>query len=96
MEEMYRRYEVLLPRCLSDGRPVTRALLDQTLHELDENLRGQRTFRGHGYRNDLVRLFIDVPDTRENRQFIVAFKERLKIGFQQLDIWITTHPLEIL
>jgi hypothetical protein len=43
-----------------------------------------------------VRLFVDVPDVPQNRQFFVDFKERLKARFRQLDIWITTHPLEIL
>ena len=30
------------------------------------------------------------------RQFFIGFKERLLARFKQLDIWITTHPLEIL
>jgi hypothetical protein len=48
------------------------------------------------YRDDLVRVFVDVPDEAANREFFVEFKERLKQRFQQLDIWMTTYPLEVL
>jgi len=48
------------------------------------------------HRDDLVRIFVDVPDTAENRQFFAEFKERLKARFQQIDIWMTTHLVEIL
>ena len=51
---------------------------------------------GQSYRDDLIRVFVDVPDVPENREFFIAAKERLKARFQQLDIWVTTHPLEIL
>ena len=42
------------------------------------------------YRDRLVRVFVDVPGTPENRQFFIRFKERLKERFQQLEIWLTT------
>jgi hypothetical protein len=48
------------------------------------------------YRDELVRIFCDVPDTGENRQFFVEFKERLKVRFQQYDIWMTNYPVEII
>jgi hypothetical protein len=41
-------------------------------------------------------VFCDVSDTPENRQFFVEFKERLKARFQQLDIWMTTYPVEVI
>jgi hypothetical protein len=37
-----------------------------------------------------------VPDTSDSRQFFVEFKEQLKERFQQLDIWMTTYPLEVI
>ena len=43
-----------------------------------------------------VRIFVDVPDTVENRQFFIDFKERLKERFQQVDVWMTTYPLEVI
>jgi hypothetical protein len=44
----------------------------------------------------LVRLFADVPDTAQNQQWFVELKERLKRDFQQIDIWIITHPIQVL
>ena len=43
-----------------------------------------------------MRAFVDVPDVPENREFFVEFKERLKARFQQLDIWLTTYPIEVI
>jgi len=46
------------------------------------------------FRDELTRMFVDVDDTPENRQFFVDLKERLKAQFEQIDIWITTYPIE--
>jgi len=32
----------------------------------------------------------------ENREFFAEFKERLKARFEQIDIWLTTYPIEVL
>jgi hypothetical protein len=37
-----------------------------------------------------------VEDPDENRRFFIGFKETLKKRFQQLDIWLTSHPIEVL
>jgi len=44
----------------------------------------------------LVRVFADVADSPENRQFFSAFKERMKSRFRQIDIWVTTHPVDVI
>jgi hypothetical protein len=49
---------------------------------------------GELYRDNLARVFVDVQDTPENREFFVQFKQRLKDRFEQLDIWMTTYPIE--
>lgn len=59
-------------------------------------IQGQWRHLGELYRDELIRVFVDVPDTAENRQFFVDFKERLKERFQQLDIWMTTYPLDVI
>jgi hypothetical protein len=41
-------------------------------------------------------VFVDAPDVEETRQFFVDFKEILKAQLQQLDIWMTTYPIEVL
>ena len=48
------------------------------------------------FRDELVRVFADVPDRPENRQFFADFKEQLKSRFRQHDIWITTYPIEVI
>jgi hypothetical protein len=51
---------------------------------------------GQVYRDDLVRIFVDVPDLAEHRAWFVEFKEQLKRDFRQLDIWITTYSVDVL
>ena len=106
MSNPYRRYEILLPRRFNDGSQVPDELLGATAIELEQrfgavscetqNIRGMWSSQGQSYRDDLVRVFVDVPDTSENREYFVAFKEQLKARFAQLDIWVTTHPLEVI
>lgn len=96
MNDAYRRYELLLPRRFDDGADVPESLLTEAMDAVNENLRGQKYFQGYGDHFGLVRMFVDLPDTNENRVYFLALKERLKASFQQLDIWVTTHPLEIL
>jgi len=62
---------------------------------------GSAEFRGNQipsmeYRDQLNRIFVDAEDSEENRQFFIDLRTRLKSRFQQLDIWLTVHPIEIL
>lgn len=41
-------------------------------------------------------MFVDVPDVDSNREFFLNFKERLKQRFQQIDIWVTSYPLDVI
>jgi hypothetical protein len=52
----------------------------------------QKEVEGEPYRDSLARVFVDVEDTAENRQFFVRLKGRLKSRFQQKDIWLTDLP----
>jgi hypothetical protein len=38
---------------------------------------------------------VDVTDSPEVRDFFRAYKEVLKARFQQLDIWMTSYPVEV-
>jgi hypothetical protein len=106
MDKPYRRYEILLPLRFNDGTAVSDERIADTLLALElrfgavsfesQAIHGQWTFQGQSYRDNLVRVFVDVPDSPANREFFVGFKEVLKSRFQQIDIWLTTHPLEIL
>jgi hypothetical protein len=59
-------------------------------------IEGRWSYQGKLFRDELIRVFCDVTDTPQNRQFFVDFKERLKTRFEQLDIWMTTYPLEVI
>jgi hypothetical protein len=106
MQKPFRRFELLLPTKFNNGDPVPSELFADTLLELEEQfgavssetqlIEGRWRSQGELYRDELVRVFCDVVDTVENRQFFVAFKDRLKLRFQQLDIWMTTYPLEVI
>ena len=101
-----RRYEILLPLRFNDDSPVPDDLVGGVLVTLrvrfgaasfeTQAVRGVWQHEGHVYRDDLARIFVDVLDTAENRSWFVEFKEQLKRDFQQLDIWIVTHPIEVL
>lgn len=106
MSNSYRRFEFLLPRRYSDGQPIPNELIAETLFELEEKfgavssetqvIRGHWLHEGQPHRDDLFRVFVDVPDTPDNRQFFREFKERLKTRFQQIDIWMTAHSVDVI
>ena len=102
----YRRYEILLPRRFNDGTSVPPALLRQTLRELEDRFgavsaerqsilgawrQGEKT-----YHDELVRLFVDVPQDAAHDHFFEQFKEKLKARFGQLEIWVTSHDIRVL
>lgn len=105
MSSSSRRYEILLPTRFNDGQPVSDELLAETLLELRQQfgavssetqvIRGFWEHQGQTYRDELVRVFVDVTDAPQNRQFFEDFKERLKTRFQQIDIWMTTYPIDV-
>lgn len=106
MSKLFRRFEILLPRQFNDQSQVPDELVADTLLELRANfgsvssetqiIRGLWEHEGTLYRDELIRIFVDVPDSPENRQFFETFKEVLKARFRQIDIWMTTFPVEVI
>jgi hypothetical protein len=47
------------------------------------------------YRDDLVRIVVDVPDSVKNRQWMKQFKERWKAKLEQIELWLVSHRIEI-
>ena len=106
MSKQFRRFEFLLPTRFNNGELVPPEALADTLLELEtqfgavssesQTIAGQWRHEGQLYRDELVRVFVDVPDVDSNREFFLDFKERLKARFQQIDIWVTSYPLEVI
>jgi len=105
MTSSQRRFEILLPQRFNDGTPVPDELLAQTILELrtrfraisseTQIIRGFWECAGQSYRDELIRIFIDVADSPENQQFFRDFKEQLKSRFQQIEIRITSFPVDV-
>ena len=101
-----RRYEILLPLRFNNGQSVPPELVADTVLKLREHfgavswesqtIQGQWQHEGIVCRDDLARVFVDVADTPENRRFFLLFKEQIKAQFQQLDIWLTSYPIDVL
>jgi hypothetical protein len=100
------RFEILLPLFYNDGRPIE----DQKFLEADDELvatfgatstdtvvvRGHWLYQSTIYEDRLIRVRLDVEDHAENWQKMRDFKEVLKRRFEQIDIWISAHRIEIL
>ena len=106
MTRSYRRYEVMLPLKFNDGQSIPDELIGATLVELrarfgaisveSQTIHGTWSYHGQEFRDDLVRVFVDIADELDAMQFFTQFKEELKQRFQQLDIWITTYPIDVI
>jgi hypothetical protein len=100
-----RRYEIFLPLRFNDGTPVPDGLIADSLLELRQRfgalscetqaIRGVWEHEGEVYRDDLVRVFVDVADVPAHREFFRQLKEQLKARFRQIEIWMTTYPVDI-
>jgi hypothetical protein len=106
MSASFRRFEILLPLRFNDGKPVPDELVADTLTDLEQRfgavssesqvIRGIWHSQGQVFRDESARVFVDVPDLPENRQFFVELKDRLKVRFQQLDIWMTSYLIDVI
>jgi hypothetical protein len=47
------------------------------------------------YRDTLVRLIVDVPDSATNRKWMKGFKARWKERLDQLELWMVSHRIDI-
>jgi len=99
------RFEILLPLFHNDGRPVEREKFLQTDDELIQLfgatstdtvvVRGRWLYQSTLYHDQLVRVRLDLEDNPTQWEAMRAVKETLKTRFEQLDIWITAHRIEV-
>jgi len=60
-----------------------------------QKLEGHWRYGGVLYRDNLVRLVVDVPDSTESRQWMKQFKGRWKIRLEQLELWMVSYRIEV-
>ena len=103
-----RRFEVLLPAQFNDGRDVMQTCMEcfpTTLMEVvgrfgalsydPSSIQGVWTSMGQRYDDKLFRLTVDVPDTEESRAWMAAFKQELVARFDQLEVYVVSHVIEV-
>ena len=105
MSSKWRRFEVLLPLRFNDGRDIpvewiAEAVLEIVGHFGAASYETQKV-EGHWrqgdilYRDDLVRVVVDVPDSARNRQWMKQFKDRWKVRLEQLELWVVSYRIEV-
>ncbi|MBI4573088.1 MAG: hypothetical protein HY713_07345 [candidate division NC10 bacterium] len=105
MSSRWRRFEVLLPLEFNDGRDVPAEWLAEAVFEIvdhfgaasyeTQKVEGHWRHGGVLYRDNLVRVIVDVPDSTANRQWMREFKGRWKTRLEQLDLWMVSHLIEV-
>jgi hypothetical protein len=56
-----------------------------------QKLEGNWRHGGVLYRDNLVSVVVDVPDSAKNRQWMKLFKGRWKRRFEQLELWMVSY-----
>ncbi len=106
MPSNWRRFEVLLPLRFNDGREVPGEWIAEAVLEIvgrfgtasyeTQKLEGHWRQGGVTYRDDLVKLVVDVPNVEDSQQWAKEFKERWKARLEQLELWVVSYPIDIL
>lgn len=94
----WRRYELLLPLKFHNGDRVPKALLAETVQELEDRfgavssetqiIHGRWQSGGQAFRDDLIRIYVDVEDSKEAR-FLYRFQRP-----RQNTLWPTRHLVD--
>jgi hypothetical protein len=105
MSSKWRRFEVLLPLQFNDGREVPPDWLAEAVLEVADHfgaasyetqkVEGHWRQSGVAYRDNLVRLVVDVPDSGKNRRWMKGFKARWKARLEQLELWMVSYRIDI-
>lgn len=95
----------MLPLKFNDGKRAPRSCFGKAGREIAERFGASsfetQTIEGHWlhggfmYRDKLVRIFVDVPDSAENRRWMKEFKARWKAELKQLELWKVSYRIEV-
>ena len=47
------------------------------------------------YRDNLVKVIVDVPESRESRQWMQDFKARWRERLEQLELWMVSYRVDM-
>jgi hypothetical protein len=105
MSSSWRRFEVLLPLQFNDGREVPSEWLVEAVLEVvghfgamsyeTQKVEGHWRHSGVLYRDNLVKIIVDAPDSVKNRRWMKRFKLRWKGRLEQLDLWMVSYRIDI-
>lgn len=105
MSSRWRRFEVLLPLQYNDGREVPPEWLSEAVLEIvdrfgaasyeTQKVEGHWRHGGILYRDNLVRVIVDVPDSATNREWMKEFKGRWTVRLEQLALWLVSYRIEV-
>ncbi|KKM87627.1 hypothetical protein LCGC14_1266900 [marine sediment metagenome] len=101
-----RRYEIILPLFFNDNTEISGTLMDLTLDELEREFGGVshelnriigfwKDEVGFRYQEQNTRIFCDVPNEPDSKDFFREYKETLKTRFKQQDIWMVSYLIDM-
>jgi len=99
-----RRYEILLPLHYNDGSEVGEDQRNAMLAELEAQFGGWTMLPGpvrgvwmekqNRFEDKSCLVFVDVDDTPSNRQWMRAFKDRVKVRFRQNEVYLVSYKVK--
>jgi hypothetical protein len=105
MSKNWRRFEVMVPLQFNDGRAVPHEWIGRAAREValqfggssfeTQKIIGYWFHKGQWYRDNSMRIVVDIPNTAKNREWMREFKARLKVQMQQVEIWMVSYRIEI-
>lgn len=105
MSSSWRRFEVLLPLQFNSGEDIPSEWLAEAITEVvghfgaasyeTQRVEGHWRRSGVLYRDNLVRIVVDVPDSDIHRKWMKEFKARWKLRLQQLDLWLVSYRIDV-
>jgi hypothetical protein len=60
-----------------------------------QKVEGHWRHEGVLYRDNLVRVVVDVPDLVKHRRWMKRFKNRWKIRLEQVELWMVSYRIEV-
>lgn len=105
MSSKWRRYEVLLPLRFNDGSEIPGDWIAEAVLEVvdrfgaasyeTQHVEGHWRHGGVVYRDELVRIVVDIPDLTKHRKWMALFKKKWKLKLDQLELWMVSYVIDV-